>query len=97
MRVTLRGIAAAILITMAAGTPAGAQTALPEAVAPDGAKLFKNQCAACHTVRASDPRRQGPTLEGRRQGQGRILARLFFATDPDGCRIEVIQKGGRYG
>ena len=64
MRVTVRGVAAAILITMAAGTPACAQMALPEAAAPDGAKLFKNQCATCHTVHASDPRRQGPTLEG---------------------------------
>lgn len=64
MRATLRGIAAAILTTMATGTPAGAQMALPEAAAPDGAKLFKNQCATCHTVHASDPKRQGPTLEG---------------------------------
>ena len=29
--------------------------------------------------------------------QGRTLARFFFATDPDGYKIEVIQKGGRYG
>ena len=63
MRVTLRGIAAAILITTAAA-PAMAQMALPEAAPPDGAKLFKNQCAACHTVHASEPKRQGPTLEG---------------------------------
>ena len=64
MRVTVRGVAAAILITMVAGTPAGAQMALPEAAAPDGAKLFKNQCAACHTLHAAEPKRQGPTLEG---------------------------------
>lgn len=64
MRVTVRGVAAAILITMVAGTPAGAQMALPEAAAPDGAKLFKNQCAACHTLHAAEPQRQGPTLEG---------------------------------
>lgn len=25
------------------------------------------------------------------------VARFFFATDPDGYRIEVIQKGGRFG
>ena len=31
------------------------------------------------------------------QHQGRTLARFFFATDPDGYRIEVIQKGGRFG
>ena len=29
--------------------------------------------------------------------EGRTLARFFFATDPDGYRIEVIQKGGRFG
>ena len=65
MRVTVRRVAAAILMTMTgAAAPAGAQMALPEAAAPDGAKLFKNQCATCHTVHASDPKRQGPTLEG---------------------------------
>lgn len=31
------------------------------------------------------------------QHQGRTLARFFFATDPDGYRIEVIRKGGRFG
>ena len=29
--------------------------------------------------------------------EGRTLARFFFATDPDGYKIEVIQKGGRFG
>jgi catechol 2,3-dioxygenase-like lactoylglutathione lyase family enzyme len=28
--------------------------------------------------------------------QGKTLARFFFATDPDGYKIEVIQKGGRF-
>ena len=41
------------------GTPAWGQTP-----APDGATLFKQQCAACHTLNASDPQRQGPTLAG---------------------------------
>ncbi len=45
-------------------SPALAQMTMPEAAAPDGAKLFKNQCATCHTVHASDPKRQGPTLDG---------------------------------
>ncbi len=31
------------------------------------------------------------------QHQGRTLARFFFITDPDGYKIEVIQKGGRFG
>ena len=30
---------------------------------PDGAKLFRNQCATCHTLSAAEPPRQGPTLE----------------------------------
>ena len=25
-----------------------------------------------------------------------LVARFFFATDPDGYKIEVIQKGGRF-
>jgi lactoylglutathione lyase len=28
---------------------------------------------------------------------GSTLARFFFATDPDGYKIEVIQRGGRFG
>jgi lactoylglutathione lyase len=28
---------------------------------------------------------------------GRTLARFFFITDPDGYKIEVIQRGGRFG
>ncbi len=31
---------------------------------PDGAALFKQQCSACHTLDASAPQRQGPTLAG---------------------------------
>jgi lactoylglutathione lyase len=28
---------------------------------------------------------------------GRTLARFFFVADPDGYKIEVIQRGGRFG
>jgi len=28
---------------------------------------------------------------------GKTLARFFFVADPDGYKIEVIQKGGRFG
>ena len=28
---------------------------------------------------------------------GRTLARFFFVSDPDGYKIEVIQRGGRFG
>ena len=35
---------------------------LPSAKPPDGATLFKQQCATCHTTNLSDPVRQGPSL-----------------------------------
>ena len=50
---------------------AGAQMPLPAAKPPDGATLFKQQCATCHTTNLSDPVRQGPSLFriiGRRAG-----------------------------
>jgi lactoylglutathione lyase len=31
------------------------------------------------------------------QHEGVTLARFFFVSDPDGYKIEVIQKGGRFG
>ena len=49
---------------------------LPEAKPPDGAALFKQQCATCHTSNLSDPTRQGPSLfeiVGRRAGNVRGL------------------------
>lgn len=48
---------AALVVRMA-----GAQMALPAAKPPDGATLFKQQCATCHTTNLSDPVRQGPPL-----------------------------------
>ena len=41
---------------------ASAQMSLPAAKPADGAALFKQQCATCHTTNASDAPRQGPTL-----------------------------------
>lgn len=44
---------------------------LPAPKPPDGATLFKQQCATCHTTNLSDPARQGPSLFkiiGRRAG-----------------------------
>src|ERR1700675_1277847 len=41
---------------------AGAQMPLPAVKPPDGATLFKQQCATCHTTNLSDPVRQGPSL-----------------------------------
>ena len=52
------GLCGAVLVASAAL----AQMPLPEARAPDGPTLFKQQCATCHTTNASDPARQGPSL-----------------------------------
>lgn len=41
---------------------AHAQPAEPAAL--DGEKLFKQQCAACHSVTAGESGRQGPNLHG---------------------------------
>jgi cytochrome c len=44
---------------------ARAQIPLPSAPAPqDGATLFRNQCATCHTLDPADPPRMGPLLKG---------------------------------
>ena len=45
----------------AAGT-AGAQMPLPAQKPPDGATLFKQQCATCHATTLAEPPRQGPQL-----------------------------------
>lgn len=52
------GLSAALLITQVAG----AQMPLPAPMPTDGATLFKQQCATCHTTNASEPARQGPSL-----------------------------------
>ena len=52
------GICGAIL----AANFATAQISPPPAKPPDGAALFKQQCATCHTTNLSDPQRQGPSL-----------------------------------
>jgi cytochrome c len=49
-------------IAMLAVGRAAAQLTPPPAKPPDGAMLFKQQCAVCHTTNASDPARQGPSL-----------------------------------
>jgi cytochrome c len=41
---------------------AAAQISLPATKSPDGAALFKQQCATCHTTSLSDAPRQGPPL-----------------------------------
>jgi len=41
---------------------ASAQMSLPATNSPDGAALFKQQCATCHATNLSDVPRQGPSL-----------------------------------
>jgi cytochrome c len=51
---------------------ASAQMPLPAAKPPDGAALFKQQCATCHTTDRAEPLRQGPPLDkivGRQAGK----------------------------
>jgi cytochrome c len=69
---------------------APAQISLPAAKSPDGAALFKQQCATCHATNLSDPPRQGPPLLhviGRQAGKlegfhySPALAQAGFAWD----------------
>ena len=54
---------ALLAFALTAAVGARAQMPIPDAPAPDGAVLFRNQCAICHTLKAAEPQRQGPTLE----------------------------------
>jgi len=49
---------------LALATSAQAQMTMPTAAPPSGEELFKRQCATCHTVKAGEPPRMGPTLAG---------------------------------
>jgi cytochrome c len=54
------------------GTAAVAQMQLPASKPPDGATLFKQQCATCHTIDPAEPSRAGPNLSkvmGRKAGK----------------------------
>jgi cytochrome c len=75
---------------IAAVDAASAQISLPASKSPDGAALFKQQCATCHTTSLSDAPRQGPPLVqiiGRQAGTiegfhySRGLARAGFTWD----------------
>ena len=58
----LNAIAFGLLSAVVLVTMAYAQLPLPAAKPPDGATLFKQQCATCHTTNETDAARQGPTL-----------------------------------
>jgi cytochrome c len=87
MRTVVLGLCTAVVLL---ARIADAQIALPAAKPPDGATLFKQQCAVCHTTNLSEPVRQGPPLvkivgrpagkvEGFRYSQG--LAKADFTWD----------------
>ncbi|UWU78041.1 c-type cytochrome [Bradyrhizobium huanghuaihaiense] len=59
MRVVVLGLCTAMVLV---ARVADAQMPLPAAKPPDGATLFKQQCAVCHTLSLSEPMRQGPPL-----------------------------------
>src|SRR6516164_9437598 len=59
MRAVVLGLCIALIFV---ARIADAQITLPAAKPPDGATLFKQQCAVCHTTNLSDPVRQGPPL-----------------------------------
>lgn len=59
MRVIVLGLCTAMVLMV---DVANAQMPLPAAKPPDGATLFKQQCAVCHTLSLSEPMRQGPPL-----------------------------------
>ncbi|WP_234685553.1 c-type cytochrome [Bradyrhizobium monzae] len=59
MRTIVLGLCTAAVLVMRV---ANAQMSLPAAKPPDGATLFKQQCAVCHTMNSSEPMRQGPPL-----------------------------------
>ena len=52
---------ALFLAAMLFGVGFNAQAQTPT---PDGATLFLRQCGTCHSLKSSDPPRQGPNLAG---------------------------------
>jgi cytochrome c len=63
-RRAVRAIGLAFCCGALAATMAAAQFTPPAARPPDGAALFRQQCATCHTLDPSEPIRQGPPLAG---------------------------------
>lgn len=59
MRAVVLGLCTAMVLVVRV---ADAQMPLPAAKPPDGATLFKQQCATCHTTNLAEPVRQGPPL-----------------------------------
>jgi cytochrome c len=55
-------IVLAFCSAIAGATTTAAQMPLPAPKPPDGATLFRQQCATCHTIDPAEPIRQGPPL-----------------------------------
>jgi cytochrome c len=71
-RPTISTIGLGFCSAIAIAGAASAQMTLPAAKPPDGAALFKQQCATCHTTSSSEAPRQGPSLNrivGRQAGK----------------------------
>jgi cytochrome c len=90
--VGIKRLARALCIAgIAAASAVHAQMTLPTAAPqPDGATLFANQRATCHTLNPNDPPRQGPNLAyvyGRKAGSvagfayGKGVASVDFVWD----------------
>jgi cytochrome c len=71
-RRTILAIGLGFCSAIAIAGNASAQMSLPAAKTPDGATLFKQQCATCHATNLSEAPRQGPPLAkiiGRQAGK----------------------------
>lgn len=72
MGLPIRVMGSGVCVAIALIGAVAAQIPLPASKPPDGAALFRQQCATCHTTNLSDPVRQGPTLArivGRKAGK----------------------------
>jgi len=86
MRAAIPLVAAAIALGAIAGA-ARAQT-FPPAPKPDGASLFVNHCATCHSLVAGDLPRQGPNLA---HVYGRPAGKLAgYAYSPELARADFV-------
>jgi cytochrome c len=71
-RPAILAIGLGLCSTLAIAGAAFAQMPLPAAKPPDGAALFRQQCATCHATNLSEAPRQGPPLArivGRQAGK----------------------------
>jgi len=75
----VRAIRAAALLSVAIFVATGSSQLMAASAAPEGATLFRQRCAACHTDIAGQPAKVGPNLSG---VVGRKAATTTFAYSP---------------